>query len=415
MTTQADDIGSWRPLWPPLYMILHLPTGLCGGFVGVTLGYVLTHHGFGVGAVASLISLGLLPTTWRFLIGPAIDLTLTPTRWYVIATGLLAASVAAFAFVPLKLEYFPLFAALSLGMGVLSNVAGAAVVAAMAVITPPGQRGAVGGWTQAGGLSGSGLGGGAGLWVATHAPGGVASASLMLAVVVLCCMTPLLWLRTPRRDPGEGVMAKAADLGRGMWTFARTRTGVLAMLAGTIPAALNASGSLLPAVAGDWKASAGLVAAVTGVLAGLISLPGCVLGGYLCTRWSARTVYMCGALACAAGQIAMALAPHTPAAFAGFILGNTLVQGVAWGSVTAVIFERLGPDAAATLGGALGSLCNLPVAVMVVIVGRVQTSHGSTAMLLTEATVAVLAVTAYAALATLWRPGSDSALQAAPA
>jgi MFS family permease len=189
----------------------------------------------------------------------------------------------------------------------------------------------------------------------------------------------------------------------------RTRQGVLAALVVTIPAALGAAANLFAAVAGDWRASADLVAGVTGVLSGLATVPGCMLGGYLCDRFPRRIVYVWSAAACAAGEAAMAWAPHTPAWFAFMVLANAALLGVGFAAVAAVIYECLGPRAAATVAALLGSLCNVPVVAMTALVGWVQTRHGSSAMLLTEAGVGAVSVAAYAALAWAWRPQDGSA------
>src|SRR5437870_4322534 len=79
---------------------------------------------------------------------------------------------------------------------------------------------------------------------------------------------------------------------------------------------LGAASNLFGAIAGDWRASADLVAVVTGMLGGLASVPGCIFGGYLCDRFPRRTFYIFAALANAGGEVLMALAPHTPFWFA---------------------------------------------------------------------------------------------------
>ena len=217
----------------------------------------------------------------------------------------------------------------------------------------------------------------------------------------------MLWVRTPVRIAGQRLSAQAADLGRALVTLARSRGGALAMIAVVIPVGLGASGNLLPAVAGDWKASANLVAVVTGQLGGLITVPGCIVGGYLCTRFAPRRMLMASGLACALGQAAMALAPHTPNLFAAFVLGNNLMLGAAWASVSAVMYEPLRRAGAATVGAVLSSLTNVPVVAMTALVGLVQVRQGSSAMLLVEAGLAVASVAAYSLLAWLWRPAPE--------
>ena len=95
------DVGS-RSLPAPVFGMLTLPLGIQSGFVSVTLGFVLSHHGFSVSAVAGLIGLNLLPSTWRFLVGPFIDVSLTPRFWYLLSSGLLSLSLLAVALVPLE-------------------------------------------------------------------------------------------------------------------------------------------------------------------------------------------------------------------------------------------------------------------------------------------------------------------------
>ena len=108
----------------------------------------------------------------------------------------------------------------------------------------------------------------------------------------------------------------------------------------------------------------------------------------------------------------MAWAPHTPLWFAGMVLGNGLLLGAGYSALSAVQFDCLGPRSAATVASVLGSLANLPLVAMLPIVGWVQTRHGSTAMLLCEAGVALVSVAGYAALAYAWRPEAANGLTA---
>ena len=93
-------------------------------------------------------------------------------------------------------------------------------------------------------------------------------------------------------------------------------------------------------------------------------------------------------------------------------LANQFLLGVGFSALSAVIFESLRASGAATISSVLSSLGNLPVVVMTMVVGWVQTRQGSTAMLLTEASVAVIAITAYAVLAYVWRSTHEVALPA---
>jgi MFS family permease len=396
-----------RGLSPPWYGLLLLPQGATTGFVTVMLGYVLTHNGVSVAAVAGLVSLVLLPQTWRFVMGPLLDLSLTAPRWYLLMMLALAATAAAFALAPLEPRSLPLLSVLCFLLGVTSNAAGSSAVAAMAATTPNEKRGGVSGWMAVGNLGGIGLGGGLSLWIAVHAGGPKASALVFAAACLVCSAPMLRLLPLQRATAGEGgVFGAFKGVVGALWSLIRTRTGALVALVQVLPASLGAAANLLPSVAGDWRASADLVASMTGVLGGLAALPGCVIGGYLCNHLPRRTVYVVSALACAFGEAGMALAPHTPATFALFVLGNNLLLGVSWGAVGAVAYECLGPKAAATISSVLASLSNLPVVLVTALVGVVQSRAGSNAMLLTEAGLGVASVAFYAVLATLWRPAA---------
>lgn len=397
---------------PPLFGVLFVPSGMCQGFVSVVLGYVLSQHGVAVAVIAGLVSLRLLPETWSFLAGPLIDSCLTCVRWYILSIVALAVCFVGFAIFPLEAADSLLFGALCLVSGITSVLSGSAASAALPLTTAQAVRGACAGWRQTGFLGGMGLGGGGALWLATHA-GGLPTAALISAGVYLLCMFPFLIVKVPAAARGTSVAVAARDAVMALWKLLRCRPGILAAIAMVIPAGLGAAANLMPAVAGDWHASADVVATVTGALSGIACMPGCITAGYLCDRFHRLTVYIWCALAGAVAEGLVTLAPHSAAGFAAIVLVNSAFTGLAYGSVVAVIFERLESVGAATVNGVLGSLSNLPVLVVTMIIGAVQTRAGSTSMLLTEAGLGVVSIALYALLVLAWRPAVDPLLQTA--
>jgi len=408
MDSAKADAGGFeiRRLPAPLYAIVFLPHGLLAGYVSVTLGFVLGHHGVSVAAVSGLVGLYLLPTTWAFLMGPVVDVSLTPRRWYAVMIVALAACFLGFALTPMTAAAVPLLGVLCFTGSAAGVCAGAGVTAAMALTTTHGERGPIAGWFQTANLGGAGLGGGLGLWIAGHA--GPTAAGLTLAAITGVCGLPLLMMRVPPRLEGLALVPRVASMSREVWTLARTRTGVLAILVMTLPAALGASTGLLPAAAGAWHASSDLVALVRGALGGATTIPGCIVGGYLCRRFRHRTVYTWGALVYAAGLAAMAAAPHTPFTFAAFIILNGVILGVAFGALTSVIYDTLGPTSPATVNACLGSLANVPLLFATVLLGQAERQLGVDGMLLTEAALGTVSVAAYSTLAWFWRPATMS-------
>lgn len=403
-----SDDRTWR-LAPgaramPAFMfgIVNLAGGLTGGLVTVALAYELAHRGVSAGEIAGLISVFFLPSALLFLVAPVVDLTLSPRGWCVVSVLGLAATSLILGFAPLGERGLPLIVALAFVLNALANVTFLALSAAMALTVPDRQRGSVSAWTTAGFWGGNGLGGGLELWIATHA-GGFTVAAFVGAVLALVCGLPLLILRTPRNGRSAGLRGRVAEIGGAALTLVRTRAGVLAALAVTIPTGIGAGLRLLPAVSDHWRASADLVAVATGVMSGLAAVAGCVVGGYLADRFPRRPFFIVTGLAFAAVEAAFAFSLPTPLVFAVGALVGGFVLGVSYAAVNTVIYELLG-DGAATVCGVLASLSNVPLVAMSAFVGAVAQARGPTAMLAAEAGVGVIAALAYAALTSLWRP-----------
>jgi len=402
----SGDHPRIRALAPFWYGPLTAPSGIGLGFVSVTVAPILKSHGVGVATIATLIALTTLPSTLRFLIGPAIDLSLSTIRWVWITMVGIVLGIAAIAVTPLSVQTMPLLDVLGLLLGMALNAKSCAVAAAMAETSPIGDRGRIAGWANVGSLGGAAMGGGAGLWIATHF-GGVGVAGAVLAGACMVCILPILWLRTPPIHRGESLAVRTLAVGQAIVQLMRTRAGVLVAVAAVIPCSLGAAAGLFPVVAGDWRATPDMVALFTGALTGVATAPGCILGGFLCDRFPRRVVYIWAGVAYSVTLTLMIVAPHTPAWFAIMVLANAFVLGIGFAGIQAVIYECLGDVGAATINAVLGSVCNIPVVAMTVIVGRVQTAHGSNAMLLAEALAGFISIAGYAALAWFWKPAAS--------
>jgi PAT family beta-lactamase induction signal transducer AmpG len=196
----------------------------------------------------------------------------------------------------------------------------------MALTTPLAKRGAVAGWGNAGALGGTGMGGGLGIWLTGHA-GGFGVATMILAPITLLSALPLMLFRLPPRVRPPGMRQKLGELGGALATLVRSRGGVLALVVILLPACLGAAAGIFPAVAGGWRASNDLVALTAGLLAGIVVIPGAIVGGYLCDLFPRRPTYVAAAFVYAAAEAAMAFAPHTPTVFVVFLLLLAFLQG----------------------------------------------------------------------------------------
>ena len=174
---------------PFVFFFLVLPYGISSWFVSITLPFVLTRVGFSVALAASIVAIGVSANLWRFLWGPVADLTLTARRWYLLGLGTSAATLLLLALLPLH----PNAVAVLMIVVFVSQVAGTLIVlpvgGLMAHTVAEGAKGRAAGWYQAGNLGGNGIGGGVGVWLASHfskeiAGGGLAIAMLASAAAI---------------------------------------------------------------------------------------------------------------------------------------------------------------------------------------------------------------------------------------
>jgi MFS family permease len=200
--------------------VVFLPYGATTGFITISLSYILAHHGVSFAAISGVIGLFLLPTTLGFLVGPILDICLTPQRWYVLGMAVGTACLLGLGLAPLTPQTTPALGALSLTCGIALTVVMNAATAAMTLTTPVAIRTKVSGWAQVGTYSGIGAGGGAGLWLVTHGAG-ASGAAIILSVLSVLCAAPVLWMRIPRRPAGLKVAHQTLDLGRALWQWCR--------------------------------------------------------------------------------------------------------------------------------------------------------------------------------------------------
>jgi MFS transporter, PAT family, beta-lactamase induction signal transducer AmpG len=392
-----------RAAHPAVYLALIVPFGVLSGYGSVTLGYTLGHAGVTASGVAGMVALYYLPQTWKFLWAPVADLTLTRKRWYVLAAVLLALAFIATGLIPPRGEYLGLLSATMLVASAASTFLAMSVESLMAYGTPDAQKGRAGGWFQAGNLGGLGLGGGAGLWLAQHFGEPWVPAAALAAVSLACCAALALVPEPPPTPRGETLALSVRGVLRDLWSVARSRGGFLALLVCFLPIGTGAAGNLLAAIADDWRASANIVALVTGALGGIASMIGCVIGGYLCDRMDRKTAYWVFGLVQALCAVAMAIAPRTEAVYIAFVMLYWVITGLTYAAFSAVVLEAIGRGAAATKYNLFASLSNMPIAYMTLVDGWTHTRWGTGAMLHVEAAIAVAAIALFIGVAACLR------------
>jgi len=383
---------------PIVFLILYLPYGITSGYVLVTLEYLLSTSGVTVTQIAALAAISYLPQTWKVLWAPIIDTTLTAKRWYFISTAVTGLILLGMAFVPTSARTIELLDLLSFILNVACSFSAMATESLMARTTSHDQMGRAGGWSQAGNLGGGGLGGGAGLWMAQHVAPWSAGAVLG-AFSMACCVT--LWFCEEQYNPRQigRYRTRLLEVAKDVWSVARSRIGLLALFLFLLPIGTGAASNLWAAVATDWHADGDTVALVNGALGGLISMAGCLLGGYFCDLIDRKSAYAIFGTALALCAAAMAAAPRTRAMFILFTGLYGFALGLCYAGFSSVTLEAIGKDSPATKYNLMACVSNIPIAGMTMIDGWAQTRWGSGNMLYVETLLALVGVILFAAVA----------------
>lgn len=370
---------------PCVFMFLIIPFGVLGGYLSVAVAYLLSEGGLAVGAVASLIALGLTPHTIKFLWAPIADITLTRKSWYVISCILCSIGIFATGVLPPLESSLPVLGTIVLVSNVASTFLGMACESLMAYCTPETEKGRAGGWFQAGNLGGGGIGGGLGLWLAQKLPHAWMSGAVVGALCLLC-MIALLFLDEPKATHlRQTMLASLKFVAVNLWHVAKSRLGLLALVLCFLPIGSGAASGLWSAVASDWRASANTVALVTGVVGGIVSAGGCLAGGWLCDRMDRKTAYALYGVLQVLCAVAMALSPRTEMTYIVYTTAYAFITGLTYAGFSAFVLEAMGMGAAATKYSVFASLSNTPIAYMTSVNGWAHGKWGPGGMLYAEA------------------------------
>ena len=389
---------------PIVFLILCLPFGASAGYVVVTLGYLLSHAGVSVVAIAALVAVSLIPQTWKALWAPIVDTTLSSKTWYVISAVALAITIIATGLIPANSAGLTAINALIFLNSLASTFLAMAAENLMAHATEPAEKGRAGGWYQAGNLGGQGVGGGLALWIATNSTIGWLPAAAM-GVLFIACAGALIFVPEPVvTHRALHYFATLRNVGRDLWENARSRIGYLGLLICFLPIGSGAAGNLWSAVSSDWHASADTVALVNGVLGGMVAAVGSVIGGYLCDRMDRKFAYLLFGMFLAAVALAMAALSRTETMFIVFTLAYAFVQGFNYASFAAVVLEAIGRGAAATKYNLYASLSNIPILYVGLIDGWAHAKWGSTGFLFADALTGIAAVALFYIVATVTAP-----------
>jgi MFS family permease len=382
---------------PSVYAILIIPFGAVSGYVSVAMVFLATRFGLTVEDGAILVAAGMLPHVWKFFWAPIVDTTLTRKWWYRISVLLCAIGITAMSAIPLGKQNLHLLQGVIFLASLASTFLGMAVEGLMAHATPPEQRGWVSGWFQAGNLGGTGLGGGAGLWMATNLPSAWMSGAA-LGVAFLLGATLLTFVpEAAAESRTKSITGMMVDVAKDLWTTIKSPKGVMCALLCVVPICTGAATSVLSQaeVAAKWGCDERTVELVNGLLNGVLSAIGCLVGGAICSRMSSQRFYAIVAVLMALAAVGMAFSPFTKPYFIGWTLIYVFIVGLSYAAFTGFVLDAIGKGAAATKYNGFASLSNLPITYMGLVLAGVYTTYGVKNMLLVEAGAAVIGLAVF--------------------
>lgn len=261
-------------------MILYIPFGAFGGFVSVALTFLATKHGLSITEGALLNGAQLLTQWLKWLWAPIVDITLTPKRWFVIATTCSSLALMAMAAIPLAQETLPILLAVIAVGSLINSIVGMAIEAIMAKTTAPDEVGRVSAWFQAGNLGGAALGGGLGLKLLETLPDPWMSGAILGLLFMATCLV-LLRLPDVAAHEGHGIGEAVKGVVRDLRDMLKTKGGLLAAILCGLPVGTGAAQVVLTQanVAAYWGATSDEIALVQGLFAGFVTAAGCFAGG----------------------------------------------------------------------------------------------------------------------------------------
>ena len=393
--------------YPIVFLPLFAPFGISAGYVSVTLGFLLARAGVPTAIIGALIALSIWPQTWKILWAPLVDTVGNPKLWYGLGTTLVGGTILLMSVLPMTSREVPLFSTLIVVSSVASTLVSMSTEIFMANQTPPELRGRASGWSQAGNLGGTGIGGGIGLLLAEHVPQAWVSGAALAAICFACWAGVLFLPPLKRTARTHSYLSELKGVALDVWAVAKSRLGYLALVIMVLPLASGA----MPwsAVASEWQASGDLVALVNGVGGGLASMVGAMAAGWVCDRMDPKRAYCLFGVLVGLMAAAMAVLPRTPTVFTVFVMLYMAAVGMGYTGYAAIVLQAIGKKSAATNWNLMAALSNIPIAVMSTFDGWVHDKYGTNAMLLGELALPALTILAFGALVLLTRPRARAA------
>jgi PAT family beta-lactamase induction signal transducer AmpG len=401
---RSADPSAPRSRAPPsaVFLPLFSPFGISSGYVSVTLAFLLSRAGLSTLEVTTIVAGTIWVQTWKVLWAPIVDTVGNPKVWYGLGATGVGASILAMSVLPMTTRSVPAITLLALVSSAASTLVSMSSEIFMAQSVPAEMRGRASGWAQAGNVGGSGIGGGIGLLLAEHVAQQWVSGAVLAAICFACWGCVRLVPAARRTHSTPSYVAELKGVVRDVWDVARSRVGYLALILMVLPIASGAAP--WSAIAGEWSASADLVALVNGVVGGLAAAAGALVGGYICDRMRPGQAYCLFGLLTGVVAVLMAWWARTPAAFVVFTLAYSAMVGCGYAAYSAIVLEAIGQRSAATNFNLMSAISNVPIALMTTFDGWSHDRFGTNAMLYGELALPAATIAAFAVFVVATRP-----------
>lgn len=400
---QPDQGPAPRSVHPSLFFFLYFAFGAPGGFLTGAIEYYYSKSGVSTAAFGLIVSIALAAQVLKVLWAPLVDTTLNVKVWFLLAMTVTAPCLVLSSNLPIAPSSTFMLALLSLVVSIASSFLGMATDSLMAHDTAPAQRGAAGGWSQAGNLGGAGIGGGAGLWLANQFHSLPIAGAVITAATVACALALLFAPKAQPVSSHADYLSTLRLVVKDCWTVCKTRLGWTTLFVLVLPLGAGGAAQLFSAIAREWRVDVGLLSQINwevGVATGVAA----VLGGFVCDRMDRRTAYVLFGVLCGVIAAATALAPRTPEWFVFFVFAYSAALGLSYAAFSAATLEAIGGGAAATKYTLFASVSNIPVALMPALDGWADTRWNAGALLWVEFGTAAGAAALFALVAVATRP-----------
>lgn len=383
------------------FFLLYVVEGIPLGFTATALAAQMRRQGLGPEAIGLFVASLYLPWSWKWLMGPLVDLA--PGRrfggrraWIAGCQVGMAATLLAAAAIDFKtsLGWFTAVVFLHNAFAATMDVAIDAVACRTLL---PDERGRASGWMFAGAYLGNAVGGAGVLFLLPYLP--LQAAFLLVAGMILLVTATVSW-RVRETFPGAAAGAAAGDaaptnggpstppapaavrdyLQRALSALFGSKAAWAATLFVVLPTGAYALGLALQSnLAVELGMSDPQIGALSFASAATSAI-GCICGGWLSDRFGRRrmlalyiflaslpTLALAGALQ-SAGRIMPAPGGGAPAgegllaAFWGASLVFSLFHGLMYGARTALVMDLCDPRIAATQFTLSMSLMNFSIA-----------------------------------------------------